>query len=127
MRNDREKMHVVHHHYADEELRPHEDEVAELAREFGVDPGDIELTYEVMPGSAPPPEERPASLRAASLTLPERAVLRRLAAGASSVEIARDLGTEPVVVKRHLQSILTKLGVSSRREALELYGSDLDP
>jgi DNA-binding NarL/FixJ family response regulator len=61
------------------------------------------------------------------LTAEEREVLRMLAGGGSSVEIARELGTEPDCVRDQVQSILTKLRVSSRREALELYGPHVDP
>jgi len=47
-------------------------------------------------------------------------VLSRLREGRSTREIADDLTLEPVTVRRHISSILRKLNVSTRAEALEL-------
>jgi DNA-binding NarL/FixJ family response regulator len=47
-------------------------------------------------------------------------VLSRLREGRSTREIADDLSVEPVTVRRHVSSILRKLNVSTREEALAL-------
>lgn len=51
------------------------------------------------------------------LTLRERQILNRIAAGDSNKEIARALELSPHTVKRHVANILNKLGVSSRVQA----------
>ena len=52
------------------------------------------------------------------LTTRELAVLRLLAAGASNVDIARELVVEQSTVKKHLIHIYGKLGVHSRTQAV---------
>jgi two-component system nitrate/nitrite response regulator NarL len=47
-------------------------------------------------------------------------VLSRLREGRSTREIAEELSVEPVTVRRHISSILHKLNVSTREEALAL-------
>ena len=47
-------------------------------------------------------------------------VLSRLREGRSTRQIADDLSVEPVTVRRHISSILRKLNVSTREEALAL-------
>lgn len=54
----------------------------------------------------------------ASLTAREKEVLRLLASGRSTREIAEDLSIAPVTVRNHVQSILEKLNVHSRVEAV---------
>lgn len=54
----------------------------------------------------------------AALTPREREVLTRLATGARTRTIARDLGIAEPTVKRHLTNIYRKLGVSNRVEAV---------
>jgi DNA-binding NarL/FixJ family response regulator len=61
---------------------------------------------------------RAAALRGQRLTGRERAILARVMEGQSTLEIARDLGIAPVTVRKHLQNVLTKLGVHSRLEAV---------
>ncbi|MGH2755751.1 MAG: response regulator [Actinomycetota bacterium] len=62
-------------------------------------------------------EEKEAALRARYLTFREREVLRLLAEGASSAEIARRLSVSMNTVRSHVQNILSKLQVHSRLEA----------
>ena len=53
------------------------------------------------------------------LSTREIQVLRGLALGRSNREIAAELVVSEHTVARHLQNMFRKLGVSSRREALE--------
>lgn len=48
----------------------------------------------------------------------EREVLQLIAAGLSDAEIARKLFLSPSTVKRHAHNIYSKLGVSSRTQAV---------
>ena len=57
------------------------------------------------------------ALLVGQLTPRERQVLALLAKGASSVDMARDLGISPNTLRTHVQSVLTKLQVHSRLEA----------
>lgn len=54
------------------------------------------------------------------LTPREEAVLKMIAAGATNGEIARQLSISIHTVKSHVQNILRKLGVASRREAAQV-------
>ena len=54
----------------------------------------------------------------ATLTAREREVLRWLAAGKSTGEIARELWVTPTTVSKHLHNIYRKLGVTSRTAAI---------
>jgi DNA-binding NarL/FixJ family response regulator len=58
-----------------------------------------------------------AALAAEELTDREREVLRLLAEGLDNREIADALFLSPTTVKRHVSSIVTKLGVSNRVQA----------
>jgi DNA-binding NarL/FixJ family response regulator len=58
------------------------------------------------------------------LTRREWDVLELLAEDASTAEIARRLFLSHVTVRRHISNILTKLGVSSREEAVRLVRAD---
>ncbi len=58
----------------------------------------------------------------ASLTARELEVLRCLAAGKSTAEIARLLWVTPATVSKHLEHIYRKLGVTSRTAALAAVG-----
>lgn len=62
---------------------------------------------------------RPAS-GTGSLTPREHEVLRRLAAGDSNTEIARQLGIAVHTVERHLSAIYRKLGARGRSDAVRL-------
>jgi two-component system nitrate/nitrite response regulator NarL len=78
--------------------------------------------------------QRPESSRRLSRQPRERAlsgreweILEMLAEGAATAEIARRLFLSQVTVRRHVSSILGKLGVSSREEAVRLVrGHDPD-
>ncbi len=74
--------------------------------------------------------ERPAPTPAC-LTAQERAVLGRVAAGATNTQIARDLGIAESTVRKHLEHTYRKLGVTGRMAAVarlqerDLPGLDL--
>jgi LuxR family maltose regulon positive regulatory protein len=55
------------------------------------------------------------------LTLREREILQRIAAGDTNKVIARAFDLSPHTVKRHVANILEKLGVASRAEAVQTY------
>ncbi len=63
-------------------------------------------------------ESEEVDLLASQLTRREREVLGLLVAGANSTEIARALTVSPNTVRTHVQSILAKLQVHSRLEAV---------
>ncbi len=54
------------------------------------------------------------------LTLRERQVLQKLAAGASNKIIARDLEISHATAKFHVSSLLTKLGARNRTDAVAI-------
>ncbi|MCW2903133.1 MAG: two component transcriptional regulator, LuxR family [Streptosporangiaceae bacterium] len=60
----------------------------------------------------------PAQQVARFLTPREREVLTRLARGESTVALARAMGVTRSTARSHVQSVLTKLGVHSQREAV---------
>jgi DNA-binding CsgD family transcriptional regulator len=61
-----------------------------------------------------------------SLTAREVEVVRGLAAGKSTAEIAHELWVTPATVSKHLEHIYRKLGVSSRTAALAAIGARVD-
>ena len=65
------------------------------------------------PGPPPPPPAREQTL-----TKRELDVLRQLAAGKRAADIAAELGISPKTVAGYVQSILGKLGVRSRAQAV---------
>jgi NarL family two-component system response regulator LiaR len=54
------------------------------------------------------------------LTDRERVVLALMVEGLNNTEIAKRLGVSPSTIKSHVSNVLTKLGVSSRTEAVTL-------
>lgn len=78
--------------------------------------------------NAPPPETSAEPLvpmeghegNMVALTLREREVLGELARGASTLSVAKKLGIASVTVRNHIQSILQKLEVHSKLEAVVL-------
>ncbi len=61
-----------------------------------------------------------------ALTAREVEVLRGLAAGKSTAEIARELHVMPATVSKHLEHVYRKLGVPSRTAALAAIGARVD-
>ncbi|HMN46558.1 MAG TPA: LuxR C-terminal-related transcriptional regulator [Povalibacter sp.] len=75
------------------------------------------LLPQLLQGTAMPASlERTADL-ASLLTLREREILIRIAAGDSNKQIARQFSLSLHTVKRHVANILNKLGVNSRVQA----------
>jgi DNA-binding NarL/FixJ family response regulator len=78
------------------------------------------LAAEAPPRAEPPPEPSTQNHRAAllgSLTIRELGVLRLLAEGWTNRQIAAELHLSLSTVKRHLERIISKLGVSDRTQA----------
>jgi DNA-binding NarL/FixJ family response regulator len=66
-----------------------------------------------------PPSSQSTAWRLASfLTMREREVLCSLVRGANIVSLAKELGVARSTARSHVQSVLTKLGVHSQREAV---------
>jgi DNA-binding NarL/FixJ family response regulator len=65
-----------------------------------------------------------ANARGVDLTSREWEVAELLREGLTTREIAERLAIAPVTVRRHVGGVLTKLGVSSRKEALGLFRGD---
>lgn len=59
------------------------------------------------------------------ITVAEHRVLALVARARTNKEIAKDLGISPATVKRHMEKILTKLGLRNRVEAA-IYGLTLN-
>ncbi|MFC5178044.1 helix-turn-helix transcriptional regulator [Nocardioides taihuensis] len=69
--------------------------------------------------------ERPTPALPASLTVQERRVLVRVAAGHSNAQVAEFLGVEVSTVRKHLEHAYRKLGVGSRTAAVaRMQGRD---
>jgi DNA-binding NarL/FixJ family response regulator len=62
---------------------------------------------------------RPANL--SNLTTRERSILKHLANGRSTKDVASDIGLSYETVRTHLKKIYQKLHVNSRQEAVALY------
>jgi PAS domain S-box-containing protein len=73
----------------------------------------VRLVHERLTALAEPPD--PA---VEALTRREIEILRLLAAGARTTDMAKRLHVSPATVKNHVQNILVKLGVHSRLEAV---------
>ena len=82
------------------------------------------LTFEAPTGGALVLTEEAAP--PASLTSKEVDVLRRIAAGKSTAEIASELVVSPATVSKHLEHIYRKLGVTSRTAALAAVGVKIE-
>ena len=62
--------------------------------------------------------------RGPELTARQWEVLELMGEGYTTTEIGRRLDVSPTTVRRHVSDILTKLGVSDRREAIALFSED---
>ena len=85
----------------------------------------IQQLLSIVPKLSSPPETEssnnpPLSLDSMGLSEREREVLRLLASGTSTKAIAQQLFISPSTVRNHTQSILGKLNVHSRLEAVAL-------
>jgi len=69
---------------------------------------------------APADGDRQGADAVGALTSREREILRTLATGASTFEVAEAFGISPLTVQSHVKSILAKLGVHSKVEAVRL-------
>jgi DNA-binding NarL/FixJ family response regulator len=72
-------------------------------------------------GSAEPPERRAAPLLP-HLSKREMQVLRLMACGLSTKEIAENLGVSPVTARNHITHVVSKLGAANRLQAV-VYAS----
>jgi NarL family two-component system response regulator LiaR len=92
------------------------DELAEAIRQAHC--GRPTLAPEAVQALIKPPSE--SEILAADLTRREQEVLALLVKGMSNPEIAERLFISRATVKVHISSILSKLGVASRGEAISL-------
>lgn len=83
-----------------------------------------ELHAAACPIQVRPPEPCPASMPGIPAALPlsrrEREILRRLATGERTADMALALGITPKTVRNHIQRLLEKLGAHSRLQALAI-------
>lgn len=83
---------------------------------------DAEVARRERPEADPAPArsspDRPSSSAWAQLTGREREILRMLAAGAGTRDIADSLSISPLTVRTHVRNVLRKLGVHGRLEAV---------
>jgi two-component system response regulator DesR len=63
--------------------------------------------------------DTPVAVGAQRLTVREREVLERVAAGLTNAEIAADLSLSPNTVKEHASSMFRKLGARNRADAVQ--------
>jgi DNA-binding NarL/FixJ family response regulator len=77
---------------------------------------DLAAVFEQLRGSQPSPGE----LAIRRLTPREAQILRALAAGETTTQVAQGLGISALTVQSHVKSILAKLGVHSKIEAVTL-------
>jgi len=84
------------------------------------------ITRRLIAAFAPPPPPAPASAELDALTARENEVLRLVAGGMANAEIAGFLHVSEATVKTHLNRTMSKLGLSSRAQAVVLaYESGL--
>jgi DNA-binding NarL/FixJ family response regulator len=80
---------------------------------------DGELVVDTATGRTAPARPRNQAQRVAQFLTPrEREVLTRLARGESTAALAKAMGVTRSTARSHVQSVLTKLGVHSQREAV---------
>ena len=92
-------------------------------RPFG--PRDVAMMGLSAPSVQRLTRERPTPQLPAALTVQERRVLMRVAAGHSNAHIAESLAVTPATVRKHLEHAYRKLGVTGRVAAVaRLQGRD---
>jgi DNA-binding NarL/FixJ family response regulator len=78
-----------------------------------------EVVVDPVPGARLPPRPRSEAQRLADYLTPrEREVLTRLVRGENTATLARTMKITRSTARSHVQSVLTKLGVHSQREAV---------
>ena len=93
----------------------------EMSVTFGVLPGRhlVTLAPMVRRPTTPPGIERPSLAQASRRpTAREREILSMLAAGATDVQIARELTLSPATVQTHVRNAKAKLGARTRAQAV---------
>jgi DNA-binding CsgD family transcriptional regulator/tetratricopeptide (TPR) repeat protein len=95
----------------------------EIARRLGAGPLDDRVGRRMRVLGLPVPRRPKEATLAnpANLTPRQAEVLALLAEGLSNAELAERLFVSPRTAEHHVEAILTKLGVSSRREAAQRY------
>jgi two-component system nitrate/nitrite response regulator NarL len=88
------------------------------AGEIVMPASDLQLVLEQLRGGESP--HPIAGIALGRLTARETEILRALAAGEATSSIATTLGISPLTVQSHVKSILAKLGVHSKIEAVTL-------
>jgi two-component system nitrate/nitrite response regulator NarL len=96
-------------------MRPLEETVRTIER---VHRGEAVVDVAVLHGLVEPRQESAAERLARFLTTREREVLRLLVQGRSTKELAIAMGVSQSTIRTHIQSMLWKLGVHSRIEAV---------
>lgn len=90
------------------------------------DDHDLAMARMITPLLARLVRERPTPSLPPSLTVQERRILSHVASGASNSQIAEDLFIAPGTVRKHLENVYRKLGVTGRVAAVaRLQGRDL--
>lgn len=79
---------------------------------------DLPIVLDLLENGRRPPSVGEFALR--RLTARETEILRALAGGESTAAVAASLGISPLTVQSHVKSILAKLGVHSKIEAVTL-------
>ncbi len=105
--------------------RSHVAQVSLGRRRTRYDARDLAMLRLISPSVQRLLRERPTPQLPAALTVQERRVLMRVAAGHSNAHIAESLGVTASTVRKHLEHAYRKLGVTSRVAAVaRLQGRD---
>ncbi len=72
------------------------------------------------PDQRPGPAEKPFGKLGGSLTPREREVIRRVALGRSTPQIASDLSLSPATVRSHVRNAMVKMGAHTRAQLVAL-------
>jgi DNA-binding NarL/FixJ family response regulator len=98
-------------------------EAIDVARRLGAGPLEDRVTRRMRETGLPVPRRPQEATLAnpANLTPRQAEVLALLAEGLTNAQLAERLFVSPRTAEHHVEAILTKLGVSSRREAAQRY------